>query len=66
MTNYEKIKNMSVEEMTEVLANQAFIIWKSEQSKVEALRGLNATQIKASKEYYYNHFYRLLRKEVEE
>jgi hypothetical protein len=66
MTNYEKIKNMNVGEMAEFLANKAFIIWKSEQSKVEALRGLNATQIKAAKRYYYNNIYRLLQEEVEE
>lgn len=66
MTNYEQIKNMSVEEMTEFLANQSFMIWKSEQSKVEALRGLNTTQIRAAKRNYYNYFYQLLQKEVEE
>lgn len=66
MTNYEKIKNMSVEEMTEFLANQSFMIWKSEQSKVEVLRGLNTTQIRAAKRNYYNYFYRLLQKEVDE
>lgn len=66
MTNYERIKNMSVEEMAEFLANQSFMIWKSEQSKVEVLRGLNTTQIRAAKQCYYNHFHRLLQKEIEE
>lgn len=66
MTNYERIKNMSVEEMTEFLANQSFMIWKSEQSKVEVLRGLTTTQIRAAKRNYYNYFYQLLQKEVEE
>jgi hypothetical protein len=60
MTNYEKIKNMSVEELAQFLTNKAFIIWKSEQSKVEALRGLNTTQIKAAKRCYFNNIYRLL------
>lgn len=65
MTNYEKIKNMSVEEMVKFLACKAFIIWKSEQS-VEVLRKLNATQIRAVKQHYYNCFYQLLQKEVQE
>lgn len=65
MTNYEKIKNMSAEEMTEFLANQSFMIWKSEQS-IEALRNLSTTQIRVVKQHYYNYFYQLLQKEVEE
>lgn len=65
MTNYEQIKNMSVDEMAEFLTNKAFIIWKSEQS-IEVLRKLNATQIRAVKQHYYNYFYQLLQKEVEE
>lgn len=65
MTNYEKIKNMSVEEMAKFLTNEAFIIWKSEQS-IEALRNLNTTQIRAAKQHYYNYFYQLLQKGVEE
>lgn len=65
MTNYEKIKNMSVEEMVKFLASKAFIIWKSEQS-VEVLRKLNATQIRAVKQHYYNYFHELLQKEVQE
>lgn len=65
MTNYERIKNMSIEEMTEFLASKAFIIWKSEQS-IEVLRKLNATQIRAVTQHYYNYCYELLQKEVEE
>lgn len=65
MTNYEKIKNMSVDEMAEFLANKAFIIWKSEQS-IETLKNLNTTQIRIVKQHYYNYFYQLLQKEVEE
>lgn len=65
MTNYEKIKNMSIEEMAEFLANEAFIIWKSEQS-LEFLKKLNASQIRAVKQHYYNYFHKLLRSEVEE
>lgn len=65
MTNYEKIKKMSVEEMAEFLASKAFITWKSEQPN-EVLRKLNATQIRAVKQHCYNCYYRLLQKEVEE
>ena len=65
MTNYEKIKNMSAGEMAELLTNEAFIIWKSEQS-IEALRNLNTTQIGAVTQHYYNYFYQLLQEEVEE
>lgn len=64
MTNYEKIKNMSVEEMAEFLTNKAFIIWKSEQS-IEVLKNLSATQIRVVKQHYYNYFRELLQKEVE-
>ena len=65
MTNYEKIKNKSVEEMAEFLANAAFMIWKSEQS-LEVLIKLNASQIRFVKQHYYNYFHELLRREVEE
>lgn len=65
MTNYEKFKNMSVDEMVDFLANEAFIIWRAEQS-IETFRKLNATQIRAVKQHYYNYFQELLRKEVEE
>lgn len=65
MTNYEKFKNLSVEEMAEFLVDKAYIIWRAEQSS-EVLGNLNATQIRAVKQQYYNYFYELLRREVEE
>ena len=65
MTTYEKIKNMSIEEMVEFLVDKAYIIWRAEQSS-EVLGNLNATQIRAVKQQYYNYFYELLRREVEE
>lgn len=62
MTNYEKIKNMSVEKMAEFLADEACAIWKSEQS-LDFLTRLNATQLRAVKQSYYNYFHHeLLRK----
>lgn len=65
MTKYEKFKNMNIDEMVEFLTNEAFIIWRSEQS-IEVFRNLNATQIRAVKQNYYNYFYELLRTEVQE
>lgn len=65
MTNYEKFKNLSVEEMAEFLVDKAYIIWRAEQSS-EVLGNLNATQIRAVKQQYYNYFHELLRREVEE
>lgn len=65
MTNYEHIQNMSINEMVEFLANEAFIIWRSEQS-IEVFRNLNATQIRAVKQHYYNYFHELFRTEVQE
>ena len=65
MTNYERIKNMSLDEMAKFLANEAFMIWRAEQS-IEVLRKLTATQIRAVSQHYYNYFHVLLRKEVEE
>lgn len=59
MTNYEKIKNMSVEEMAELLANEAYVIWRSEQS-IDVLGKLNATQLRTVKQRYYNYFHELL------
>lgn len=64
MTYFERSKNMSVEEMVEFLANEAFMIWKSEQP-IEVFRKLNATQIRVVKQHYYNYFHELLRREVE-
>lgn len=62
MTNYEKIKNMSVEDMAEFLADEAYAIWRSEQS-LDYLTRLNATQLRAVKQSYYNYFHHeLLRK----
>lgn len=65
MTKYEKFKNMNIDEMVEFLANEAFIIWRSEQS-IEVFRNLNATQIRSVKQHYYNYFHELLRTEVQE
>lgn len=65
MIYYENIKNMSIGEMSEFLANEAFIIWKSEHS-FEFLQTMNETQIKCIKQHYYNYFHELLRREVEE
>lgn len=56
---------MSLEEMAEFLANEAFIIWRAEQS-IETFRKLNATQIRAVTQHYYNYFHELLRREVKE
>lgn len=64
MTNYEKIKNMSVEEMAEFFANEAYVIWRAEQS-IDVLGKLNATQLRAVKQHYYNYFHELLRGGVE-
>lgn len=64
-TYFERSKNMSLEEMAEFLANEAFIIWRAEQS-IETFRKLNATQIRAVTQHYYNYFHELLRREVKE
>lgn len=65
MTNFEKIKNMSIDEMAKFLANEAFMIWRAEQS-IEVLRKLTATQIRAVSQHYYYYYHELLRKEVSE
>ncbi len=65
MTNYEKIKNMSAEKMAEFLADEAYVIWESEQS-IDDLGKLNATQLRTVKQFYYNYFYHeLLRNEAD-
>lgn len=56
MTSFERIKNMSIEEMAEFLADEACAIWKSEQS-IEYLGKLNAIQLRAVKQSYYNFFH---------
>lgn len=63
MTNYEKFKNKSVEEMAE-LKNEAFMIWKSEQLH-EVFGKMNETQMRAVKQHHHNYFHELLRREVE-
>ena len=65
MTKYEKFKNMSIDEIAKFLANEAFMIWRAQQS-IEVLRKLTATQIRAVSQSYYYYYYEILRKEVQE
>lgn len=65
MTKYEKFKNMSIDEISKFLANEAFMIWRAQQP-IEDFRKLTATKIRVVKQHYYSYFHELLRKEAEE
>ena len=56
---------MSIDEIAKFLANEAFMIWRAQQS-IEVLRKLTATQIRAVSQSYYYYYYEILRKEVQE